>query len=59
MTAKLAGIEGEHAVIQVAASSPLVRLIEASFAIDGSRWSSTFPTDGLLRQQTRNASHSH
>ncbi|MBX9680420.1 MAG: hypothetical protein K2X38_16805 [Gemmataceae bacterium] len=48
VAAKVANINGTHATIDVAATGSLVRLVEASYAIDGSRWSSAFPADGLF-----------
>jgi hypothetical protein len=54
VTAKVAGMDGDHATIDVFATSALVRLVEASYAVDGSRWLSVFPTDGLFdsKQET-------
>jgi hypothetical protein len=43
-----AGMEGEHAVIEANASDPLVRLTEASFSVNGKKWSNVFPVDGLF-----------
>ncbi len=52
MKIKLAGMEGEQAVIEATASDPLVRLTEASFAVNGKKWSNVFPTDGLFDSKT-------
>ncbi len=48
VTVKLARIENNQAVIEAAATDPLVRLTEASFALNGKRWTNVFPTDGLF-----------
>ena len=48
VTVKLARIENDQAVIEAAATDPLVRLTEASFALNGKRWTNVFPTDGLF-----------
>jgi hypothetical protein len=45
---KLAGIEAEQAVLEATATDPLVRLTEASFAVNGKRWVNIFPTDGMF-----------
>jgi hypothetical protein len=45
---KVAGIEGDRAVIEATARDPLVRLTEASFAVNGKKWLNVFPRDGLF-----------
>jgi hypothetical protein len=52
VTVKVAGVEGDHAVIEATASDPLVRLTEASFAVNGKRWVNVFPSDGLFDSKT-------
>lgn len=37
-----------HAVVEAALSDPLVRLVEAHYAVDGKDWIPVFPTDGLF-----------
>jgi sugar lactone lactonase YvrE len=49
---KLAGFDGNRAIIEATASDPYVRLTEASFAVDGKRWANLFPTDGLFDSKT-------
>jgi hypothetical protein len=48
VTVKLAGFEGDRAIIAASAADPLVRLTEAAYSIDGKRWSNIFPSDGLF-----------
>jgi hypothetical protein len=48
VTVKTAGMEGEQVVIEAKASSPLVRLTSASFAVNGKKWVNVFPSDGLF-----------
>jgi hypothetical protein len=45
---KVKGMEGDQAVIEAKASSPLVRLTSASFAVNGKKWANAFPDDGLF-----------
>ncbi len=52
VSVRVAGIEGEHAVIEATATDPLVRLTEASFAVNGKRWNNVFPNDGLFDRKT-------
>jgi hypothetical protein len=52
VTVKLAGFEGDQAIIEGSAADPLVRLTEAQYSIDGKRWSNIFPTDGLFDSKT-------
>jgi hypothetical protein len=49
---KVTGMDGEKAVIEGTATDPMVRLTEASFALNGKRWSNVFPTDGLFDSKT-------
>jgi hypothetical protein len=48
VTLKLSGFAGDRATLEAAAASPLVRLTEASFAVNGKKWTPVFPTDGLF-----------
>lgn len=48
VTMKVAGMDGDKAILEANAASPLVRLTDASFAINGKRWTPIFPTDGLF-----------
>jgi hypothetical protein len=48
VTVKVAGVEGGRARVEASATSPLVRLTAASFAVDGKKWVTVFPTDGLF-----------
>ena len=52
VTLKLAGFEGDRAVLEASATDPLVRLTEASFAVNGKKWANVFPTDGLFDSKT-------
>jgi len=52
VTVRVAGVEGDQAVIEATASDPLVRLTEASFAVNGKRWVNIFPSDGLFDRKT-------
>src|SRR5205085_11524838 len=52
VTVRVAGVEGDQAVIEATAVDPLVRLTEASFAVNGKRWTNVFPTDGLFDSKT-------
>jgi sugar lactone lactonase YvrE len=45
---RVTGVEGERAVIEATATDPLVRLTDASFAVNGKKWTPVFPTDGLF-----------
>jgi WD40 repeat protein len=44
----VAGIEDGRAVLEATASSPLVRLTGAAFAVNGKKWVNIFPKDGLF-----------
>ncbi len=45
---KVNGLDGDRAVIEASATSPLVRLTAASFAVNGKKWVNIFPVDGLF-----------
>jgi hypothetical protein len=49
---KVVGVEGEQAVVEATATSPLVRLTAASFAVNGKKWINVFPSDGLFDSKT-------
>jgi hypothetical protein len=49
---KVAGMEGDQALIEATATDPLVRLTAASFAVNGKKWINVFPTDGLFDSKT-------
>jgi hypothetical protein len=44
----IAGSDGDRVTVEATASSPLVRLTAASFAINGKKWVNVFPADGLF-----------
>jgi len=48
VTLKVAGMEGEQAVIEGTATDPFARIISASFSVNGKKWVNVFPTDGLF-----------
>ncbi len=48
VTAKVVGWDGGQAIVEASATDPYVRLTEASFAVDGKRWTNVFPADGLF-----------
>lgn len=48
VSVKVSGVDGDRAVIEAVAVDPLVRLTEASFAVNGKAWSPVFPADGLF-----------
>jgi hypothetical protein len=48
VTAKVMTIEGGKAVIVAEATDPMVRLTAASFSLNGRKWESLFPEDGLF-----------
>jgi hypothetical protein len=45
---RVAGHDGDRAVIEATAASALVRLTGAAFAVNGKKWVNVFPTDGLF-----------
>jgi hypothetical protein len=49
---KVVGMEGEQAVLEATATSSLVRLTAASYALDGKKWVNVFPVDGLFDSNT-------
>jgi outer membrane protein assembly factor BamB len=51
---KLVRVEGDRALLEATATDPLVRLTEASFAVNGKKWTNVFPTDGLFDSKTEN-----
>jgi hypothetical protein len=48
VTVKYGGMERDRVVIEGTAADPLVRLTSAAFAVNGKKWLSVFPTDGLF-----------
>lgn len=48
VTVKTVGLDGDRAVLEATARSPLVRLTSASFAVNGKKWVNVFPADGLF-----------
>jgi hypothetical protein len=49
---RVAGVEGDRAVLEATGTAPLVRLTEAAFAVNGKKWVPVFPTDGLFDSRT-------
>src|SRR5262249_16388841 len=45
---KVLGLDADQAVIEATATDPLVRLVSATFAVNGKKWLNVFPTDGLF-----------
>jgi hypothetical protein len=52
VTVKVVAVEKGEAIVEATATSPLVRLTGASFAVNGRKWISAFPTDGLFDSKT-------
>ena len=50
---KLVGVEKGRAMFEATASSPLVRLTAASFALDGGKWANVNPRDGLFDSKAK------
>jgi sugar lactone lactonase YvrE len=48
VTVKTAGTEGGRVAVEATATSPLLRLTAASYAINGKKWVNVFPADGLF-----------
>jgi hypothetical protein len=48
VTVKVVSMDGDHAVLEATVTDPLVRLVSASFAVNGKKWVNVFPTDGLF-----------
>jgi outer membrane protein assembly factor BamB len=49
---KVAGMEGDQAVIEATGTDAHVRLTSASFSVNGKKWINVFPTDGLFDSKT-------
>jgi hypothetical protein len=49
---KVVAADGPRPRFEAIASSPLVRLTAASFAVDGKKWVNVFPADGLFDDTT-------
>jgi sugar lactone lactonase YvrE len=49
---KVSGIENNQAILEATGSSDWVRLTGASFSVNGKKWSSIFPVDGLFDSKT-------
>ncbi len=45
---KVTKVVGDQALVEAEASSPLARLIGASFAVNGKKWTNVFPAEGLF-----------
>src|SRR5207253_53311 len=52
VSVKVVAIRGGRAVIEAKAAHPLVRLTQASFAVNGKAWANVFPADGLFDSKT-------
>jgi len=52
VTLKVAGIQEDQALIEASASDSFVRLISASFSLNGKKWVNVFPADGLFDSKT-------
>ena len=48
VTLKVVGMDGDKAVVEATGVSEYVRLTGASFSVNGKKWASVFPTDGLF-----------
>jgi hypothetical protein len=48
VTVKVTGMEGDQAVIEATATSPLVRIAGASYSLNGKKWVNVFPDDGIF-----------
>jgi hypothetical protein len=48
VSVKATAADGDRVVVEAMASSPLVRLTAASFAVNGKKWVNVFPSDGLF-----------
>jgi hypothetical protein len=53
VTLKMVALEGDQAVIEATAASPLARLTNASFAVNGKKWANVFPAEGLFDSRTQ------
>jgi hypothetical protein len=54
VTLRVAGLTGDQATLEATATDPLVRLTEASFAVNGKRWYNIFPADGIFDSKAEN-----
>jgi hypothetical protein len=52
VTLKMAGMDGDQAILEATATDPLVRLTAATFSVNGKKWINVFPTDGLFDSKT-------
>lgn len=52
VTVQFAGMDGDQAILEATATDPLVRLTAATFSLNGKKWISVFPTDGLFDSKT-------
>jgi hypothetical protein len=48
VTVRVVTVENGKATLEATASAPLARLASATYAINGKKWESAFPTDGLF-----------
>jgi hypothetical protein len=48
VTVKVTGLDGDQAVLEATATDQLARLTSAAFSVNGKRWVSVFPADGLF-----------
>ncbi len=48
VTMQLVSVDAGKATLDATATDPLVRLVEASYTVDGKRWTNLFPVDGLF-----------
>jgi hypothetical protein len=48
VTARVTAVEGDRATIEADAADPLARLASAAYSVNGRRWVSVFPKDGLF-----------
>jgi hypothetical protein len=53
VTLKLVSMEGDQAVVEATATSPLARLTGATYAVNGRKWLSAFPPEGLFDSRTQ------
>jgi hypothetical protein len=52
VTLKLVGVAAGEATVEATAVDPMVRLTEATYAVNGKKWINVFPTDGLFDSKT-------
>jgi hypothetical protein len=48
VTLRVSGLDTDRAILDATAASPLVRIVEASFAVNGKKWVPVFPSDGVF-----------